>query len=335
MRQTSLLITVSLFLLFILVFLNLFSGSVSFSMAEVVAALTGGETSDTVRFIVVESRLPQAVTAMLSGAALAVSGLMMQTVFQNPLADPSILGVNSGASLGVAVVMLLLGGSVLTAGSVAGGFLLIVLAAFSGALLIIVLLLVFANHVRSNTTLLIVGIMVSYVTSSAISLLNYYATEQGVHSYVMWGLGNFGGVNLKVLPYFSVVVVGCIVLGVSLIKPLNALLLGNRYAENLGVDVRRTRSLMLFVTGMVSAVVTAFCGPVSFVGLAVSHIARLLSRSANHLVLVPLTLLIGADLGLACNRICSLPSDGTLIPLNVITPLFGVPVILYVLLRRR
>ena len=335
MRQTSLLITVSLFLLFILVFLNLFSGSVSFSMAEVVAALTGGETSDTVRFIVVESRLPQAVTAMLSGAALAVSGLMMQTVFQNPLADPSILGVNSGASLGVAVVMLLLGGSVLTAGSVAGGFLLIVLAAFSGALLIIVLLLVFANHVRSNTTLLIVGIMVSYVTSSAISLLNYYATEQGVHSYVMWGLGNFGGVNLKVLPYFSVVVVGCIVLGVSLIKPLNTLLLGNRYAENLGVDVRRTRSLMLFVTGMVSAVVTAFCGPVSFVGLAVPHIARLLSRSANHLVLFPLTLLIGADLGLACNRICSLPSDGTLIPLNVITPLFGVPVILYVLLRRR
>lgn len=335
MKYPTLLIILMVVLLGALFALNIFSGSIDLPLGDVAAALFGGCKNDTTRFIVVESRLPQALTAVLCGSTLAVSGLMLQTVFHNPLADPSILGVNSGASLGVAIVMLLLGGSVVTLGTVLSGFVLIILSAFVGALVIIFLLLTFANFVKNNITLLIVGIMISYVTSSVISLLNYSATEQGVHSYVMWGLGNFGGVSLKTMPYFGIAMTGCLVMSIMLIKPLNALLLGNQYAENLGIKIKRTRTLMLIITGLISAVVTAFCGPVSFIGLAVPHMARMVGRTANHRMLMPLTLLLGANLALLCNWLCTLPSDGTLIPLNVVTPFFGVPVILYVLLARK
>lgn len=335
MKRTAALFLLLSLALGVLFALNLFTGAVHLPFSDVLDALTGNSGNATVRFIVVESRLPQAITALLSGAALAASGLMLQTLFQNPLADPSILGVNSGANLGVAIVMLLLGGSVVTMGTMLSGFVLIVLTAFIGSFLIIMLLLFFSRHVKNNITLLIVGIMISYVTSSAISLLNYFATEQGVHSYVMWGLGNFGGVSLRTMPFYATAMIVCILLSVSLVKPLNALLLGNNYAANLGVNIKRTRTLMLVATGFISAVVTAFCGPVSFIGLAVPHIARLMGHTANHIVLLPLTLLIGAVLALLCNLLCALPPDGTLIPLNVVTPFFGVPVILYVLLARK
>lgn len=326
--------TASLVLVFLLA-LNIFCGSVHLPFVKIVSALTGAETDPVTRYIIIESRLPQALTALLCGATLAASGLVLQTLFQNPLADPSILGVNSGASLGVAIVMLLLGGSVVTMGAVLSGFLLIVAAAFAGALSIIALLALLANYVRSNITLLIIGIMISYITSSVISLLNYSATEQGVHSYVMWGLGNFGGVSLKAMPFFSIAMTICTVFCITLIKPLNALLLGNRYACNLGFNIKRIRNAMLISTGLISALTTAFCGPISFIGLAVPHITRMVSRTANNRTLMPLALLFGGIIGLTCNWVCSLPSDGTLIPLNVVTPLFGVPVILYVLVTRR
>lgn len=314
---------------------SLFFGSIHIPAHEVVAALCGGESGSIYSNIVLEMRLPQAVTALLSGAALAAAGLIMQTVFQNPLADPSILGVNSGASLGVAIVMLALGGSVVTMGTTFSGFVLVVIAAFAGAFVIIGLLLLFSHLIRNNLTLLIVGIMISFVSSSLISLLNYSATEQGVHSYIMWGLGNFGGVNLKTLPLYAAAMGISIALALILVKPLNAMLLGNNYAQNLGINIKAARTWLIVVTGFISAVITAFCGPISFIGLAVPHMARMMSRSVNHRTLLPLTLLTGAVLGLLCNWLCSLPADGTLIPLNVITPLFGVPVILYVLLRRR
>ncbi len=318
-----------------LLVLNIFSGSVHLPLAEILSVLTGEQTNSVTRYIVVESRMPQALTALFCGAALAASGLVMQTVFHNPLADPSILGVNSGAGLGVAVVMLFLGGSVVTMGTVLGGFVLIVMAAFVGALAVIALLALLANYVRSNVTLLITGIMISYVTSSIISLLNYSATEQGVHSYVMWGLGNFGGVSLKAMPFFSLAMVLCVFFCVTLIKPLNALQLGNRYASSLGFNVKRIRNTMLVATGLISAITTAFCGPISFIGLAVPHIAKMISHTADHRIVMPLTLVVGGIVGLACNWVCSLPPDGTLIPLNVVTPLFGVPVILYVLIMRK
>lgn len=328
----------SLLLLLILIAMlgiNLFFGSIHLDAGEVLSALLGKEQNDVTRFVVIESRLPQAITAMLCGAGLAVSGLLMQTIFHNPLADPSILGVNSGASLGVAFVMLVLGGSFATANSTLNGFLLIVAAAFLGAALIIALLLIFARFVRGNITLLIAGIMVSYLTSSVISLLNYSATEQGVHSYIVWGLGNFGGIGLKNMPMFAGSLLLCIGMAVMLIKPLNALQLGASYARNLGVNIQRTRSWLLVVTGLIAAITTAFCGPVSFIGLAVPHMVRLMCRIANHRVLVPLTLLTGAIIGLLCNWLCALPADGTTIPINVVTPFFGVPVIVYVLLPKR
>lgn len=322
-------------LLLLLFVVNIFFGSIHLPADQVLDALVGNGGDSVTSFVVVQSRLPQAITAVLCGAGLAVSGLMLQTVFHNPLADPSILGVNSGASLGVAFVMLVLGGTFATANATLGGFFLIVAAAFGGAILIILLLLVFANYVKGNVSLLIVGIMISYLTSSVISLLNYSATEQGVHSYIIWGLGNFGGISLKTMPLFATAMLVCIALSIALIKPLNAWQLGSAYARNLGISIRGTRVMLLIVTGLIAAISTAFCGPISFIGLAVPHIVKLISNSANHRVLVPMTLLAGAILGLLCNWMCSLPSDGTTIPINVVTPFFGVPVILYILLPKR
>ncbi|MBQ8098673.1 MAG: iron ABC transporter permease [Bacteroidaceae bacterium] len=314
---------------------NLYHGTVSFSASEVWAALSGRDSTSTAAFIVRESRFPQAVTALLCGAALAGSGLLLQTVFSNPLADPSILGINSGASLGVAIVMLLLGGSLMAGPFNLTGFLFVVMAACVGAGIIILLLLFFSKVVRINLLLLIIGIMISYVTSSVISLLNYVSTAEGVHSYIIWGLGNFSGVSLAQLPVFS----GAMILGLLatllLIKPLNALLLGDNYATNLGINTRRTRTLLLLITGLLTALTTAYCGPISFIGLAVPHIARLMLGTADHRQLLPLTLLTGSALALICNTLCTLPGDQGLIPLNVITPFFGVPVILYVLLFKR
>ena len=323
-------------LLILLFTANLFYGSLAIPAQDVWNALTESpDANPTWRFIIMQSRLPQAVTALLCGASLAVSGLLLQTVFANPLADPSILGVNSGAGLGVAITMLLLGGSVTAASFSLSGFLLVVLSAFAGAALVIMLLLGCASVLKSNLMLLIAGILISYVTSAVISLLNYAATAEGVRSYLLWGMGNFGGVSAGQLPAFSCACLAGLILSVTLIKPLNALLLGERYATNLGINVKKTRILLLTASGLLSAVATAFCGPVSFLGLAVPHLARLLSGTANHRVLLPLTMLFGATVALACNLLCTLPSDGSLIPLNVVTPLWGVPVVLYILFRQR
>ena len=228
-----------------------------------------------------------------------------------------------------------MGGS-LTAGAFSlGGFLLIILAACIGAGLIIVMLLFFSTFVRSSLMLLIIGIMISYVTSSLISLLNYVSTAEGVHSYIIWGLGNFSGVSLSHLLPFSLVILSGLVAAIALIKPLNAMLLGDNYATNLGINTRLTRTLLLLVTGVLTAITTAYCGPIAFIGLAVPHMARLLLGTANHRQLLPVTLLCGSALALLCNILCSLPGDQGLIPLNIITPFFGVPVILYVLIRKR
>lgn len=321
--------------LLVLFALNIFHGTVYYSPSRIWQILTGSEGNTIASYIVLQSRLPQAITSLLSGAALAVSGLLLQTVFANPLADSSILGINAGASLGVAVVMLLCGGSFMAGSFALSGFFLVLVAAFIGAGVIIVLLLLLSAYVKSGLMLLIVGIMMSYVTSSIISLLNYMATAEGVHSYVIWGLGNFSGVGSEHLLPFSLVVVIGLGLSLAFVKPLNALLLGENYAENLGVDLRLTRTALLFVSGMLTAVVTAYCGPVSFIGLAVPHIARLLLGSADNRKLLPLTLLTGSVLALLCNILCTLPGDDGLIPLNVITPFFGVPVILYVLIFKR
>ena len=307
---------------------NLLLGSVSIPAEDVMRILLG-DTNEKAswRFIILESRLPQAITAMFCGASLAVSGLMLQTVFRNPLAGPSVFGINSGAGLGVALVMLFLGG-----GLSVSGFAAVLIAAFFGALTVMAVIFFFSTLVRSHVMLLIIGIMIGYISNSAISLLNFFATDEGVKSYMVWGLGSFGGVSMANMPVF----VGVSLFGLSgallLIKPLNALLLGDRYAENLGVNIVAVRNWLLVVTGLLTAVTTAFCGPVAFIGLAVPHMARLLLTTDNHRQLLPATMLCGAVVALVCNLLCFLPGDGGVIPLNAVTPLIGAPVIIYVIL---
>lgn len=315
---------------------SLLIGSVSIPMSETFRILIGEESvKPSWQYIVIESRLPQAVTAMLCGASLAVCGLILQTAFRNPLAGPSIFGVNSGAGLGVALVMLFFGGSV-SAGTVSiGGFMAVLLAAFAGAMGVMALIFFFSTLVRSHVMLLIVGIMIGYMAGSAISLLNFFATDEGVKSYMVWGMGSFGGVSLKMLPTFSVITLITLAVSLALVKPLNALVLGDRYAENLGVNIIRVRNWLLLVTGVLTAVITAFCGPVAFIGLAVPHIARLVLGTDNHRVLLPATILTGSAVALLCNILTVLPGEGGIIPLNAITPLIGAPVVIYVILSRR
>jgi len=328
-----LLLTVAIVLLFAL---NILVGSVSIPAADVVGILLGDSTAKASwQYIILQSRLPQALTALLAGGALAVSGLMLQTAFRNPLAGPSVFGINSGAGLGVALVMLLLGGSI-SAGSVSlSGFMAVLVAAFVGAMAVMSLIFFFSTLVRNNVMLLIVGIMIGYISNSAISLLNFFATDEGVKSYMVWGMGSFGGVSMDMMPLFAVVTMAGLLGAVVLIKPLNALLLGDRYAENLGIDIVRTRNMLLIVTGLLTAIVTAFCGPVAFIGLAVPHIARLMLHTDNHRSLLPATILLGAVVALVCNLLCVLPGESGVIPLNAITPLIGAPVIIYIIAKGR
>lgn len=315
---------------------NLFLGAVNIPAHAVCDILLGNEVEKASwSFIVWESRFPQCITALLCGAALSVSGLMLQTVFSNPLADPSILGISSGASLGVALVMLAGGGTIVTGAFTLSGFLSVIVGAFAGASVVMGLILFLSTLIRNSVMLLIAGIMIGYITSSAISLLNFFATAEGVHSYMIWGLGNFGGVSLQQLPVFSAVTLLGLFTAVLLIKPLNALLLGPRYAENLGVNIRRIRNLLLIATGLLTAVTTSFCGPVAFIGLAVPHVARLMLGTSNHNSLLPVTLLTGSAMALLCNLICVLPGEAGIIPLNAVTPILGAPVIIYVIINQR
>lgn len=334
-RRTLVALLTAVALVLVAAALSLFCGSVHLPAAQVWAALTGNVADETVRFIVMESRLPSAITALFCGAGLAAAGLLLQTSFQNPLADPSILGINAGASLGVAIVMLAMGGTFSLGSVPLGGMAAILLAAFAGSALVLGLLVFFASVLRNNLMLLIVGIMVSYVTSALISLLNALSTADGVHSFIFWGMGNFGGVGRAQLPFFCGVMAAGLLASLLLAKPLNALLLGEDYARNLGVNVRRVHVQLLVVTGVLSAVATAFCGPIAFLGLAVPHMARLLLGTANHRSLLPVTMLMGAAVAMLSGWLCNLPGDRAGLPLNVVTPLWGVPVILYVLLLRR
>ncbi len=315
---------------------NLLMGAVDIPAADVMAILFGKESDHTAwNYIVLESRLPQAVTAMFCGASLAVSGLMLQTAFRNPLAGPSIFGINSGASVGVALVMLLWGGSISTEAFSLSGFVAVLTAAFVGAMLVLALIMLLSLVVKDNVMLLIAGIMIGYIASSAISLLNFFATEEGVQSYMVWGLGNFGGVALDRLPLFIGVSAFGLLVAILMVKPLNALLLGDQYAQNLGFNIKRVRHLLLFVTGLLAAITTAFCGPVAFIGLAVPHIARLILGTENHRNLLPATILTGAATAMLANLVCILPGDNGVIPLNAVTPFLGAPVIIYVIAKRK
>lgn len=319
--------------LIVLLFVGMiFCGTVDLSAREVLKAFSGEETSPIVETIVLNVRIPMAITALLAGVSLSVAGLLLQTVFNNPLAGPSILGISTGASLGVAIVMLAFGGSL---GVGVGYYAGVIGGALVGAVAVMLLLLMFSALVRGNAMLLIVGILIGYLSSSAISLLNFFSTQQGVHSYVIWGMGNFGGLTWDRLWVFGALSLASVACACLFVKPLNALLLGESYAASMGVNVRRTRNWLLVVSGLLTALVTAFCGPVSFLGLVMPHVARMTTGTSNHNVLVPSTVLFGGAGAMLCAWLSVACGGGQIIPVNAITPLISVPVILYIIIGRK
>lgn len=321
-------------LLSLLALVSLCVGSINISISESIDALCGNG-SDEMHFIMIELRFPQMITAILAGSALAVSGLLMQTLFENPLADPSLLGINSGASLGVAIALLVLGGSWTMGDNTLSGIVLTIVAAFVGASIVNVLLVVCSRLLHGNLALLIAGVMVSFVISAIISLLSFYASADGVRSFVVWGLGDFSEVSLQRLPLMIVLTMLPMLMLLWLATPLNTMLLGMDYATNLGINVRRVRTLSLLITGGLTATVTALCGPISFIGLAVPHIARMFFSTSNHRQLLPACVLIGANVALLSLIISHLPGERGILPLAAITPLMGVPIVFYILFKSK
>lgn len=324
-------------LLVVLAAACLIFGSVDIDVASVVRIAIGQDSDNEAWNIIVrQTRIPMVITAALAGSALAIAGLLLQTTFNNPLAGPSILGVSTGAGLGVAVVMLAMGGSIgkMLGDVEVGGYVATLGGAFLGAAAVMALLIVFSSIVKSNTMLLIIGMLVSYLGSSVVQLLNSIATEESIHSYVTWGFGTFSGVTTAQLPLYVALIAFGLLCSVLMVKPLNALLLGTRYAENLGVNTRHTRIALLMVTGLLTAVVTAYCGPIGFLGLVVPHISRLMLSTSNHSRLLPVTILAGADMALLCTLV-SVGGDHGVIPINAITPVIGVPIIIYIIINRR
>ena len=317
---------------FVLFILNLIVGSVSISWNDLIKAVFQGEES-TARSIIIDYRLPQAITALLAGIGLSVSGLLMQTLFRNPLADPSILGISSGASLGVALVVLL-GGSALASLSW-WSTLGVSMAAFIGAFLVLLLILSLSPKLNSMVSLILVGIMIAYIAGSVTDMLKYFSQKEDVHAFVIWGLGSFSSVSKAQLPFLGIIVAIGTIAAFLHSKTLNLLLLGERYAENLGVNIRRSSMLTILVAGLLTAVVTAFCGPIAFLGLAVPHIARFLFKTSDHRLLLPATALIGMDLALFCNLIARLPGFEGNLPINSVTALIGAPIVLAVIFKRQ
>ncbi len=325
--------TFSFYLLTLICLLTFFAlvlgvGAVRIPVHDVFASLFGGEVKDTYRYIILQSRLPLALTAILAGSALSAAGLIMQTTFRNPLAGPSILGVSSGASLGVALLSL-----PVVAGL--GGTVLPIVGAILGAAMVVALLSVFSGFMKSGLSLLIVGIMISYLCSALISLLNFFAPATDVKQFAVWGMGSFSAVTLSSLPLPAISIGLLLIISLMLSKPLNALLLGERYAGTMGYNVRTLRTVLLIVSGLLTAIITAYCGPIGFIGLIVPHIARLCLHSASHSVIMPASIVLGALIALLCAFLTVIPGGWGVLPINAVTPVLGVPVILYLLLNSR
>ena len=318
--------------------LNLLLGSVSIPVDNIIDILLGRDNDNLIwRNIILKSRLPQSLTAMMAGAGLAVSGLLMQTVFRNPLAGPSVLGISSGASLGVACVVLLsgsIGGVALSKLGVIGEV-TITLSAIIGSLLIMALIAFVAQKVRGNVTLLIMGVMIGYIANAIIGVLKFFSAEEDIRAYVIWGLGSFSRVSGGQTSVFILLMLVLLPLSFFLIKSLNLLLLGDSYAQNLGLNIKRARLMVIGCSGVLVAVVTAYCGPIVFLGLAVPHICRGLFHTSNHAVILPASLLGGASLALLCNLIARMPGFEGALPVNSVTALVGAPVVMWVLFKRR
>lgn len=317
--------------------LNLFVGSVMVPFDDILKVLLEDNADKTLSVIIFNYRLPQALTALLAGAALAVAGLLMQTLFRNPLADPSMLGISSGASLGVGIVILLTGAISGAAVSSFGWWSTIgvSLAAFIGAVLVLFVMLAFSSRMKNMTTLIIIGLMIAYLAGSITDILKFFSLKEDIHAFVIWGMGSFSGVGTSKMPIFAISIIIGLIATFFLSKNLNILLLGEMYAENLGLNIRKNSVIIILVSGYLTAIVTAYCGPIAFVGLAMPHIARFLFKSSDHRLLIPATMLIGMDMALFCNLIARMPGfDGNL-PINAVTAFIGAPVVISVITKSK
>ncbi len=312
-------------------------GAVAIPVGQVVKVLLGGETSNPAwTTIVTDIRMPAVLTAILAGSALSVAGLQMQTLFRNPLADPVILGVSSGASLGVALVVLAVGASGATLVATSGPLstLSVTLAAAIGAGAILVFVLAVSRRVGGGPTVLIVGLMTGYLTGAMVSVLIYFSNANSIRNYINWGLGSFSGVVWSQLVIIAPIVMCGLFVALATAKPLNAILLGENYASSMGANVGRVRAVTLTTAAILSGVITAFCGPIAFIGVAVPHVAKGLFKTSDHRTLMPASILIGAILAVVAYTIAQLPGNGAVLPINAITSLLGAPIVVAILLRQ-
>lgn len=322
--------------------INIAMGSVPIPVEEAIRIVIGQPTQDTEMSeiwssIIFKTRIPQAMTAIIAGAGLSVAGLEMQTVFRNPLAGPSVLGVSNGASLGVALLILLsgaIGGKAMSSLGLYGNVAITVAAAI-GAITVMGVIAMVARAVKGNVTLLIVGVMIGYIANAIISILKYFSPPEDIHAYTIWGLGSFASVSSSQIGLFAGIMVVLLAAAMFLVKPLNMLLLGENYAQNLGLNVTQAKVCIILSSGFLVAICTAFCGPISFLGLAVPHLARGLFRTADHRIIMPASLLTGALLALACNLIARIPGAEGALPVNSVTSLIGAPVVIWVIFSNR
>mgnify|MGYP001753748195 FL=1 len=337
-RPVALYMLLIALLIFVFFLLNILLGSIQIPFKDVWQILWGDYNGNEIwQNIVWKSRIPQALTALVAGAGLSVSGLQMQTVFRNPLAGPSVLGISSGASMGVAFVVLLsgtIGGVALSKVGVMGEIALTI-SAIIGSLSIMALIIFVSQKVKGNVTLLIIGVMVGYVANAVIGVLKYFSVEEDIRAYVIWGLGSFARVSGNQMTLFVSIMLVLLPLSFLLVKTLNLLLLGDAYARNLGLNIRRARLQVITCSGVLVAIVTAYCGPIIFLGLAVPHLCRSLFHTSDHRILMPASLLMGGAMALVCNLIARMPGFEGALPVNSVTALVGAPVVISVLFNKR
>ena len=323
-------------ILIVLFFLNIRFGSVSIPFKDIFNILFGGDIGkDSWKTIIINFRVPKAITAILVGSGLSVCGLLMQTLFRNPLAGPFVLGISSGASLGVAILILgssIFGGALLTSSL---SNLSLPIAASLGAFLVLSSVIFAANKVRNTMSILIIGLMFGSLTSAVISVLAYFSEATQIQQYLFWSFGSLGNLSWNEIIVFTCIYSIGIIGTIFVIKPLNSLLLGENYAKSLGINVKKSRNIILLITSLLTGVITAFSGPIAFVGLAVPHIAKIIFSSSNHKILLPATAIIGAIVLLICDSIAQLPTSEFTLPINAITSLFGAPVVIWLLVRKK
>lgn len=326
-------------LLIVLLFLlNIWYGSVSISWMDVWNTLLPNETvGNTSKIIILQYRLPQAITALSIGMGLSVAGLLLQTTFTNPLAGPSVLGISSGASLGVALVVLLggIGGVNIASNSMFFGNMAIVLSSFAGALIVLLIIVFVSRKVGNAVTVLIIGIMIGYLVSAIVGTLQFFSSSEDLHAFILWGLGSFSKTTIIQSVSIFIVTIVISLITIMFVKPLNAFLLGSKYALSSGINIKVMQSVFILISGFLIALGTAFTGPIAFVGLAVPHIARTIFRTSNHAILLPAVMLIGAALTLACNLASKLPGYDASLPINAVTSMIGAPIVIWVIIKGR